>query len=53
MSKIIVDVGGIGISGNPGDVIKTYALGSCVGVMVFSPFMWRFRNHTWIVKRLR
>jgi chemotaxis protein CheD len=39
MSNIIVDVGGIGVSRNPEDIIKTFALGSCVGVVVFSPIL--------------
>ncbi len=37
MNNIIVGIGGIGISNKPGDIIKTLALGSCVGVMVYSP----------------
>ena len=32
MSTIVVDVGGIGVSNRPGEVIKTFALGSCVAV---------------------
>lgn len=39
MSNIIVDVGGIGVSRNPEDIIKTFALGSCVGVVIFSPLL--------------
>lgn len=37
MSTIIVGIGGIGLSNTQGDVLKTLALGSCVGVMVYSP----------------
>lgn len=37
MSTIIVGIGGIGLSNTQGDILKTLALGSCVGVMVFSP----------------
>lgn len=33
----MVGIGGIGISSRPGDVLKTQALGSCVGVMAYSP----------------
>jgi chemotaxis protein CheD len=39
MSSIVVGVGGIGVSRNPEDVIKTFALGSCVGVMIYSPML--------------
>lgn len=37
MNTIIVGIGTIGLSNTQGDVIKTLALGSCVGVMVYSP----------------
>ncbi len=37
MSTVVVDVGGIGVSRTLGSVIKTYALGSCVGVVLYSP----------------
>jgi len=33
MGTIILGVGGIGASNTPGDSIKTYALGSCVGII--------------------
>lgn len=39
MSQIIVGVGQIGISRNPEDSIKTFALGSCVALMFWSPFI--------------
>lgn len=35
MGQIIVDVGDYKISGEMGDVIKTFALGSCVAVMIY------------------
>ncbi|MFH0925310.1 MAG: chemotaxis protein CheD [bacterium] len=34
MGNIIVGVGGIGVSNNPSDLIKTFALGSCVAIVV-------------------
>jgi len=37
MNNIIVGIGGIGVSNVAGDLIKTLALGSCVGVMAYSP----------------
>ena len=37
MSLIVVGVGELYTSNNPDDVIKTYALGSCVGVIVLAP----------------
>lgn len=39
MSTIVVDVGGIGVSKRSEDVIKTFALGSCVGVVIVSPIL--------------
>ncbi len=36
-NTIIVGIGGIGLSNKEGDIIKTLALGSCVGVMLYSP----------------
>jgi len=34
--KIIVGVGEIGVSAAPGDILKTFALGSCVAVIAFA-----------------
>jgi len=34
MGTIVIGVGGIGVSNTPGDLIKTYALGSCVGLIL-------------------
>jgi chemotaxis protein CheD len=39
MSSIIVDVGGIAVSRHPEDIIKTFGLGSCVSVVIFSPVL--------------
>ncbi|MCP4727860.1 MAG: chemotaxis protein CheD [bacterium] len=36
MSQIMVGIGGMATSSKPGDVIKTMALGSCVGVSIFT-----------------
>ncbi len=35
MSTINVGIGEWAVSANPDDVIKTYALGSCIGVMIY------------------
>jgi chemotaxis protein CheD len=35
MATITLGVGDWAVSDNPQDIIKTYALGSCVGVMIF------------------
>ena len=37
MGLVIIGIGGIGVSNAVDDVLKTLALGSCVGVMVYSP----------------
>lgn len=37
MAIIMVGIGEMAISSKPGDVIKTMALGSCVGIMIFAP----------------
>ncbi len=39
MNNLIVEVGGVRVSRNPEDVIKTFALGSCVGVVLYSPLL--------------
>ncbi len=36
MGQIVVGVGGIGLSKKPEDVIKTYALGSCVALIFYA-----------------
>jgi chemotaxis protein CheD len=36
-TKIIVGVGDLGVSNNPGSVLTTYSLGSCVGVTIYDP----------------
>jgi chemotaxis protein CheD len=37
MSEIVVGISDVKVSSNPGDVLVTYALGSCIGVAVFDP----------------
>lgn len=37
MSTIFVGIGEVGISSKPGDIVKTMALGSCVGVIFLAP----------------
>lgn len=37
MSQIIVGVADMRVSKNPGDVIITYSLGSCIGLVVYDP----------------
>ncbi|MEJ2635080.1 MAG: chemotaxis protein CheD [Calditrichia bacterium] len=37
MSTIMVGIGEVGISGNPGDIVKTMALGSCVAIVFLAP----------------
>lgn len=37
MANIIVGIGGIGLSNNSGDIVKTYALGSCVALIFLAP----------------
>ena len=37
MNTIVVDVGGIGVSNRPDDIIKTFALGSCVAIVAYFP----------------
>ena len=37
MSDLIVGISDIKVSNNAGDVIITYALGSCIGIVVFDP----------------
>lgn len=37
MSKLIVGVGDMKVSKNPEDQIITYALGSCIGVVIYDP----------------
>jgi len=39
MGVIYVGVGEFGVSKNKGDIVKTMALGSCVGVIVMDPAM--------------
>ena len=37
MPYSIVDIADMKISGNPGDILVTYSLGSCVGLAVYDP----------------
>lgn len=37
MSDLIVGISDFKISNNPGDVVITYALGSCIGISVYDP----------------
>ena len=37
MSELIVGISDLKVSNNPGDVLVTYALGSCIGVAVYDP----------------
>jgi len=37
MSNIILGVGDYGASNSPGDIVKTFALGSCVAVILLDP----------------
>jgi chemotaxis protein CheD len=37
MKQVILGVGELGASREPGSVIKTFALGSCIAVVLFSP----------------
>ena len=37
MRQIVVGIGELNTSNLPGDVLKTYALGSCVGVIMVAP----------------
>ncbi len=37
MSQIVLGIGDLGASNTPGGLIKTFALGSCVGVVMLDP----------------
>lgn len=37
VSKLVVEIGGCKVSSNPEDELKTYALGSCVGIAILDP----------------
>ncbi len=37
MPNIIVDIAGMAVSPNPDDVLITYALGSCLGIVLYDP----------------
>ncbi len=37
MNQIVVGISDLKVSGNIGDVLITYALGSCIGVAVYDP----------------
>jgi chemotaxis protein CheD len=37
MSELIVGISDLKVSKNPGDVLITYALGSCIGITVYDP----------------
>jgi len=36
-TRILVDISDAAVSKNPGDVLATYSLGSCIGVAVYDP----------------
>ncbi len=35
--KVVVGVGGLAVSSNPGVVLTTYSLGSCLGITIYDP----------------
>ena len=35
--KLVVGVGGLAVSNNPGVVLTTYSLGSCLGITIYDP----------------
>ncbi|MFC1563846.1 chemotaxis protein CheD [candidate division KSB1 bacterium] len=37
LNNIMVGIGGFAVSNSPGKIIKTMALGSCVGIVVYEP----------------
>lgn len=37
MKAIIIGIGEMGVDNTPGSVLKTFALGSCIGVVVLAP----------------
>jgi chemotaxis protein CheD len=37
MSELIVGISDLKVSNHPGDILITYALGSCIGITVFDP----------------
>jgi chemotaxis protein CheD len=37
MNQIVVGISDLRVSGNAGDILITYALGSCIGVAVYDP----------------
>ncbi len=37
MAELVIGISDFKVSKNPGDVLVTYALGSCIGVMVYDP----------------
>lgn len=37
MANLIVEIGGCKVSSDPEDIIKTFALGSCVGIAILDP----------------
>ncbi len=37
MPNLVVEIAGIRVSGDPADVLVTYALGSCLGVVLYDP----------------
>jgi chemotaxis protein CheD len=39
MAAIVVEIADLKVSSNPGAVLVTYALGSCIAVMVYDPVM--------------
>jgi len=39
MSQIVVGIADLKVSGNIGDVLITYALGSCIGITVYDPYV--------------
>ena len=39
MSSIVVGISDLAVSSNPADVIKTFSLGSCIGVCMYDPIL--------------
>lgn len=39
MTETVLGLGDLGVSKTPGDTLKTYALGSCIAVIMFDPVL--------------
>lgn len=37
MSSIVIGIGEMGVANTPGSTLKTFALGSCIGVVILAP----------------